>query len=311
MEKKKIRSIIFIFVISLLFGPKLSANISNSVIISVGNLPITYLDLIKEMKVVSLISNNKIDETNKEQIKTISVNTLIKRKIKEIELVKYDITDYNKKDLENLILRTSSNLGTDKEGLKKILKKNNLTFEEIKKRFEIDLKWNSLIFKLYKNKISLNMAEIENRISAEINSLETDKLVLLSEIEINLPEKDSQMIIDKIVETIKNESFENAAKKFSISKSSDYGGNIGWLNEKKLSKKIFDNVKNLKTNELSKPIYLEDTLVIIKKMGEKIPQKNIEKIKDRILRMEKEKKLKMFSNSHFSNLERTTQIDFL
>ena len=67
----------------------------------------------------------------------------------------------------------------------------------------------------------------------------------------------------------------------------------------------------MKTNELSNPIYLEDTLVIIKKMGEKIPQKNIEKIKDRILRMEKEKKLKMFSNSHFSNLERTTQIDFL
>ena len=63
------------------------------------------------------------------------------------------------------------------------------------------------------------MAEIENRISAEINSLETDKLVLLSEIEINLPEKDSQMIIDKIVETINNESFDNAAKKFSISKS--------------------------------------------------------------------------------------------
>ena len=81
--------------------------------------------------------------------------------------------------------------------------------------------------------------------------------------------------------------------------------------EKKLSKEIYDSIKNLKTNELSKPIYLKETILIIKKMGEKILEKNIEKIKTRIVQMEKEKKLEMFSNSHFSNLERTTQIDFL
>ena len=46
-------------------------------------------------------------------------------------------------------------------------------------------------------------------------------------------------------------------------------------------------------------------------MGEKIYDKNIEKLKDDIVRVEKDKKLKMFSNSHYSNLERITQINFL
>ena len=46
-------------------------------------------------------------------------------------------------------------------------------------------------------------------------------------------------------------------------------------------------------------------------MGEKVYEKNIEKVKNNIVRIEKDKKLKMFSNSHYSNLERITQINFL
>ena len=46
-------------------------------------------------------------------------------------------------------------------------------------------------------------------------------------------------------------------------------------------------------------------------MGEKVYETSIQKIKDNIVEMEKQKKLQMFSNSHFSNLERTTQINFL
>ena len=310
MEKKKIRSFIAILFL-IFFTSGVHAAINNSVIISVGNLPITYLDLVKEMKIISIISNNKIDDSNKEQIKDIAVKTLIKRKIKEIEINKYNIKDYNRSDLKKLIMRTSKNIGTDKEGLKNIMEINNLSFEEIEKRFKIDLKWNSLIFQLYKNKISLNMSEIENKINVELDAVKTNRLVLLSEIEINRPEENDKIVVGKVMENIKKDGFENTAKKFSISKSSEFGGNIGWLNEKKLSKEIYDNIKNLKTNELSKAIYLKETIVIIKKMGEKIPEKNIKKIKDRIVLIEKEKKLEMFSNSHFSNLERTTQVDFL
>tara|TARA_B100000029_G_scaffold390072_1_gene386777 strand:- start:268 stop:1200 length:933 start_codon:yes stop_codon:yes gene_type:complete len=310
MKKKKIRSFIVIFFL-IFITSKVHAAINNSVIIAVGNLPITYLDLVKEMKIISIISNNKIDDSNREQIKGIAVKTLVKRKIKEIEINKHNIKDYNKNDLEKLIIKTSMNIGTDKEGLKNIMRINNLSFEEIRKRFQVDLKWNSLIFQLYKNKVSLNMSEIENKINAELNNMETSRLVLLSEIEINRPEENDKIVVNKVIENIKIEGFENTAKKFSISKSSEFGGNIGWLNEKKLSKEIYDSIKNLKTNELSKPIYLKETILIIKKMDEKILEKNIEKIKTRIVQMEKEKKLEMFSNSHFSNLERTTQIDFL
>ena len=71
------------------------------------------------------------------------------------------------------------------------------------------------------------------------------------------------------MEEIKNIGFESAAKKFSISKSAEYGGNIGWINQKDLSKKIYNNIIDLKTDEIGKPIFLDNTILLIKKRLEK------------------------------------------
>ena len=310
MKKEKILNCLFI-IFFLFQTSQTFAKISNSIVITVGNLPITYLDLVKEMKLVAIISNNKIDNSNKEQIKNIAAKSLIKRKIKEVEINKHGIKDYNVSDLEKLIKKTSTNLGTDKDGLKKIINSNNMDFEYLKRKFEVDLKWNSLIFELYKNKVVLNMNEVEAKINDEIQKTDSKRTFLLSEIEINLPESDLQPILKKIMENIKMEGFENTAKKFSISESAGQGGNVGWIDVKKLSRKIYENIKDLDTNEMGEPIVLENTILIIKKMGEKVYDKDLEKVKNSVIRLEKEKKLKMFSNSHYSNLERITQVNFL
>ena len=163
MKKQKILN--WLFVLFFLFQTsQVFAKISNSVVITVGSLPITTLDMVKEMKLISIISGNKIDDTNKVQIKNIAAKSLIKRKIKELEIDKYEVKNYKKNDLENLIKKASINIGTDKEGLKKIMESNNLNFRYLEKKFEIDLKWNSLIFNLYKNKVVLNMGEIKEKI---------------------------------------------------------------------------------------------------------------------------------------------------
>ena len=310
MKKEKILN--YLFILFFLFQTSQAfAKISNSIIITVGNLPITHLDLVKEMRLVSIISKNKIDNSNKEQIKNIAAKSLIKRKIKEIEINKYRIKSYNKNDLEKLIKKTSINLGTNEDGLRKIMNSNSVNFEYLKRKFEIDLKWNTLIFELYKNKVVLNMSEVEEKINSEIQKIDANREFLLYEIAINLPEGDLQPTVKKIMDNIKMEGFENTAKKFSISESAEQGGNVGWINEKKLSKEIYENVRNLNTSEIGKPLVLENTVLIIKKMGEKVYEKNIEKVKNNIVRIEKDKKLKMFSNSHYSNLERITQINFL
>ena len=309
---KRVKILNYLFIIFFLFQfSNVFSKISNSIVITVGNLPITYLDLVKEMRLIAIVSNNKIENSNKEQIKNIAAKSLIKRKIKEIEIEKYSIKNYNKNDLKKLISQTSINLGTNEDGLKKIMNLNNLDFKYLEHKYEVDLKWNSLIFELYKNKVVLNMGEVEEILNNTVKNTVSRKDFLLSEIEINLPNNEMQLVIKKIMGNIEMEGFENTAKKYSISQTAERGGSLGWINEKKLSGKILENIKNLKTNEVGKPIILENSIVFLKKMGEKVYEKDVKKLKDNIIKIEKEKKLKMFSNSHYSNLERVTQINFL
>jgi len=213
--KKKIYLFFFVIIFFLFQNKLVFSQIENSVIISVGDYPITRLDLLKEIKLIAILSNTEINQNNKEQIKGLAVKSLIKRNIKENEIKRRNIFKYNKKQLETLISSTSQKIGLDKNGLKMILENNNLSYEELTKRFETDLKWNYMIFQIYKNKISLNAAEIENQLQLRLENLESP-------------------------------------------------------NDQKI---------NL--------------------------------IKEQIVNTEKEKKLKMFSNMHFSNLERLIQINFL
>ena len=214
--KKKVPIYFLIIFFFFIQTDKIFSQTNNSIIISVGNHPITRLDLLKEIKLIAILSNTEITNSNQEHIKALAVKSLIKRNIKKNEIKKRNIDRYNKNQLEALINNTCKKLGVDRNGLKNILDRYNLSYENLIKKFQVDLKWNYMIFEMYKNKISLNTSEIESKIN----------------------------------------------------------------------------------------LYLENSKDIKK-------EQDIKLIKEKIVNEEKEKKLKMFSNLHYSNLERSTQIKFL
>ena len=182
--KKKVSIFFFIVFFFLFQNKQVFAQIDNAIIISVGDYPITRLDLFNEVKLIAILSNTLINENNKQQIKSLAVKSLIKRNIKEGEIKKRNINKFNQKQLTSLIENTSKKLGVDQKGLREILKRNNLSFNKLVKRFEIDLKWNYMIFEIYKNKISLNTTEIENELQARIENLENlndEKIGLIKE----------------------------------------------------------------------------------------------------------------------------------
>ena len=306
MKKK----LLFIFFL-LINTEQLSSQIDNSIIITVGNYPITRLDLEKEMKIITVLSKIRINEENKKQVKDLAVQSLVKRSIKKSEIERLKITQFNKKDVDFQISNISKNLGLEKEDFKIFLQQNNIKYEDISERFEIDLKWNSAIFKLYKNKITLNTIEIEDKINSEVEKVKLSKSVLLSEIQVNVSSENLENTTKNVLSEIKEVGFDKAAIKLSISNSAKEGGNIGWINENKLSMTIYEGIKNLKKGEISKPIILEETMIIILKKDEKNNSFNLENIKNNIVKQEKMKKLEMFSNSHYSDLEKKTNINFL
>ena len=310
MKKILIKKLLIIFFLILTTG-KVFSEKNNSIIITVGNYPITRLDLIKEIKFIAVLSNINLNENNKEQVKNLAIQTMVKRAIKNYEINRLNINSYNSKDLERQISIVAQNLGMDKSNLRAFLSERNLNYDDMVESIKVDLKWNTAIFKLYKNKIALNTIEIEDKIKSEIQNFKLDKSILLSEIHVNLSSEGLESTSNKVLKKIKEEGFENAAKNLSISNSAKDGGNLGWIKEKKLSEKIYENVKNLRNGEISKPIVIGDTLVFIKKIDEKGDSPDLEGIKKSVVNQEKMKKLDMYSNSHYSDLERKIKVKFL
>jgi len=305
--KKKLLVIFFLF----LGADRLFAETKNSIIITVGNYPVTRLDLIKEVKLITVLSRISINQNNRKEIQDLAVQALVKRAIKESEIDRLKITRYSKDDLNNQISIAAKNLGLDKEGFKIFLEQNNLKIEDLIRNLEIDFKWNTAIYELYKNKVSLNTIEIENKIKSELEKTKSGKSLLLSEIQVNLSTDGLEATSNKIFLQIKELGFENVARKLSISSTAANGGSLGWVKESKLSKNIYENIKNLKNGEVSRPIPLGDTVIFIKKINEKDNPRDLETIKKNIVHQEKLKKLEMFSNSHYSDLERKTRVKFL
>ena len=140
----------------------------------------------------------------------------------------------------------------------------NLDFELFKKDVEVEIKWRQLIYQKYSKKIDINESSINDEINKIINNKLMNKEVNLSEIQVLKNNNSEKKIISDISNEIKENGFENTALKFSISNTSSKKGDLGWINTKTLSKRIFNIINKMKINEVSKPIIQSDTILFLK-----------------------------------------------
>ena len=63
--KKRIYLFFFVIIFFLFQNKLVFSQIENSIIISVGDYPITKLDLLKEIKLIAILSNTEINQDNK------------------------------------------------------------------------------------------------------------------------------------------------------------------------------------------------------------------------------------------------------
>ena len=107
----------------------------------------------------------------------------------------------------------------------------------MRKKINIELFWNELIYNKFKNQLKINEENLAKKIDDFENK--TQKEYLLSEI-VFLEKRDQKLeiLIDQIKLSINEIGFDNTANIYSISNSSKIGGDIGWISESGLSKAI-------------------------------------------------------------------------
>ena len=302
-----------LLIISFFNSDQVLSKINNKIIANVGSQIITDLDIEDEIKTMLILNQKKLSQENINEVKNIAVNALIKRSIKKNEILKYKVEDYDEKGLSNYLIQVSKQLNTDKEGLKNILETNLINYEIFIDKYKTELKWNNLIYSLYKNQLNINTVDIENELKKSLeNKIEIVEYEL-SEIEVLFNQKDLNKNLEEIYETIKNSDFKTAVKKYSISPSSENDGKMGKLNEKSLSKVYLNELKKLNIGEITNPIRSGESVVIlkidnIKKIGNE--ELDLEKIKKEIVLRKRDEKLNLFSRSHLSSVENSILVKF-
>ena len=308
----KIIKILCVIVISLISISKTSAEIKNALFATVGNKAITNEDIVNEIKIILILNNQSYSEEMKIDLQKMAVKSVIKRNIKKIEIEKYEYLEYSKQDFYAELNRISERISIDLETLKNLCASNGINWSDVENQIITELLWNSLIFQIYKDRLSINVEEIEDQLKLIQNKKEVEEF-LVSEIIIKaVPQDKMKYEIDNLKKTIEIDGFEKTAMNLSISESSTKGGDLGWLNENVISNKFKSKIMSTAVGNMSEPILLPEGILFFKirdkrKVSNKV---DLEESKNQIVKAEKAKILNMHSLSHYDSLRRSISVKF-
>ena len=302
----KVIKLTFIFT---LFLQSFALSIENKIMLKINNQIITTIDVYQEANYLKALNPN-IQNLDKKKILDIARSSLIREKIKEIELSKYKKNEINPKYLEQMIqsIYTKINL-ENKSEFKKYVKNFGIDMEIIEKKLQIETRWNQLIYKKFFSKLKIDKESIRKNIDA---NREKSISFLLYEIVFSI-DKDNQNneVFNSIEKSILKEGFENAAAIYSISESSKTGGNLGWVNENNINNKILKNVNTLEIGQHTKPILIPGGFLILQLKDKKNVEKKINIEKELVLRIRslQNQQLNQYSNIYFKKIKKDILIN--
>ena len=257
------KKIFYIIILILGFNDLLATE--SKIIYKIQNEIITNIDIKNEYKYL-LALNNELQNLSKDKIYNISKESIIRETVKKNEILKrFKSLEIDENFLDTVIknlylkkLKLSS-----REDFKIYLKKYDLRIEDLEKKIKIDLLWNELIVKKYNSQIKIDVESIKKEINN--NELLITKKYLLSEIVFKIASNTELNIkYTEIKNSIEENGFENTVLIYSIADSSKVGGNIGWINESSLNRKIRENIESLNVGDLSEPILIPNGALILK-----------------------------------------------
>ena len=311
MEKNSNYKLIIIYTITFLsvfFFVKLSLALENKIILKVDNEIITSVDVFNEAKYLKALNENLKNIDNKDIIE-LSKSSLLRDKIKEIEISRYGNVDVNQDYLESIIRNIYRNLGlNNKKEFLNYLKKNNIDMGVVEKKLTNEALWNQLIYEKFNNKIKID----KEKIKKEIQSFKKFSISYnLNEILYNVKTKEDQKkIFIKIQDSIKKNGFENTASLFSISESSKTGGKIGWINESSINKEILKKLVTLEIGKYTNPIQTPGGFLILDLVDKKQTEQSIDieqELSSRIKNSQNQQ-LNQYSIIYFNKIKKDIRI---
>ena len=304
----KLKQIIFCLLLAL-FSFNSSAEINIKFMIN--DQIVTNIDIINEKNYLIFL-RPELKKVSDDDLLKIAENSLIRETIKKREL------DIIFKNLDNLMfideikknLFKFKNVNNESD-FKILLKKENVEYKKVLERIKYEALWSEYIYKKYNSLLRIDQKNLKKKLRAKISNnkkFEYNLSEILFEIDGKSSREDK---FKEIIAYIKNNSFKTAASKFSVSNSSNKGGEIGWVKETVLSEELNKILKKMQINGISKPIRHPNGFLLIK-INNKRELKQIlnfdEELKD-LINFERSKQLNQYSLMHYKKLKQNSKIN--
>ena len=158
MSKKIFLLIFFV----LFFTNSKAKQLTNNVIVSIDNSIITELDINKELNFLKFV-NKDLAAGSSEQFQKEIINSLIDRKIKDIETNYFKI-EVSEKEIENNLYSYLERMKINNEILNSFYKQNEIEKDYLKNIIKIDMKWSKLIRQMFESRLNVNLTEVNREL---------------------------------------------------------------------------------------------------------------------------------------------------
>ena len=304
-----LNKVLFILLLLLLSTSYSKSNIK--IKYKIGDEIITNFDILDEKKYLIFLRPNLSKLPEKEILK-ISENSLIREIIKKRELDKV----YKNLDESKFLQEIKKNLFSYKNVRNEsefiaLLEENNIEYQKIIQKMKYEGLWNELILQKYGSLLKINKKSLKEKLK---NKKQKNKKFEYELYEILFEIKNSNDLNSKyyeIMKYIKLNDFKAAASKYSISNSSNKGGEIGWVKETYLSEELSKLLNKMKKGQITQPIKYPNGFLLLK-INNKKEMKQIldeDEALNEIINFERNKQLTQFSLLLFKKLKQNTIIN--
>ncbi|CAO6127260.1 SurA N-terminal domain containing protein [Candidatus Pelagibacterales bacterium] len=154
---------IFLLIFFVLFLTNSKAKqLTNNVIVSIDNSIITELDINKEINFFKFVNKDQTTGSS-EPFKKEIINSLIDRKIKDIETNSFKI-EVSEKEIENNLYSYLERMKINNEILNSFYNQNEIEKDYLKNIIKIDMKWSKLIRQMYESRLNVNLTEVNREL---------------------------------------------------------------------------------------------------------------------------------------------------
>ena len=307
--KKKL--LVYSLFLKIIFTTNAFAQIQNKILVKVDNAIITSYDLENKIKSLLHLANQEVNQTNINKTKNVAIQSLINLKIKQIELENFDIKENEEEIAKQINRLANGNINQFKQGFVS----KNLDYNFFLNELKTELKWNTLIYLIYNKKVKVEESEIRDQLEKIVKSNSSNVELKLSEIQIlsTGDEVKDQQSIKSIKDQINEFGFGLTALRNSISTSSKQNGNLGWINMRSFSKKIYEILSKMNVGDVSSPIISSNNILFLKIMDKRVSKPDEidkSKLKKDLENQRKNELFTLYSNSHLSKIKNKIFIQY-